>query len=159
MNPEFLTIQDLAEHIGTTKSTVMRWKKLGCPGLDSRPYDVEQVCQWRDQNVQFKKPTDNSPGATLTRQKKEADLELVRVKKRLAEYDLAVKQNRLIEIEVCQDSHRRMATEIRRNLEAVPAKWADACCNLKNPADAKGVLQSIVDDLMRGLSRGETNEN
>ena len=53
---ELLTPRELAAEFGVNVATVARWRKLGCPYVETRPltmrrytrprYDVEQVIAW-----------------------------------------------------------------------------------------------------------------
>jgi phage terminase Nu1 subunit (DNA packaging protein) len=150
---EYYTLADIGRAVGVSVPTIKRWKAKGCPGLDTAPYDVEAVQAWKETEVRDYKaqPTD---GISLSEQKTRADIALKTLKKRLHEFDLAVKEGKLMLVEDAEKSHQRMCQEIRKHLEAVPAKWADTITRIENIADAKGVLTQIVDEVMTGLSRG-----
>jgi phage terminase Nu1 subunit (DNA packaging protein) len=149
----YYTLDDVGRAVGVSTPTIKRWKAKGCPGLDSAPYDVDAVRAWKEIQVREYRAQPNNE-MSLSEEKTRADIELKKLKKRLHEYDLALKEGKLMLVQDSLDSHQRMANEIKKHLTAVPAKWADTIRHIDSIADAKGILTQIVDDVLGVLSRG-----
>jgi phage terminase Nu1 subunit (DNA packaging protein) len=148
-------LKELAEALNVTAHTVSNWKKRGCPHLQSGPYDVEAVRQWaeskdkRHENDVTGKTTDEKDADKAMK----AETELAECKTKLATYELQHTAGHWISKADMKESQARMAQEIRKALEAIPAAEADNLTHVPTIAAAKEILQRIVDGVLVQLSR------
>ncbi|WP_166820507.1 terminase small subunit [Thalassoroseus pseudoceratinae] len=153
------TLENVADELGVARRTIQHWKTQGCEELNQAPYDVDAVARWRRNRKKSKKqklqPKSKAEAASLTEQRLQADIELKKVRKRLHDYDLQLKQGKLVLAEDVKHSQARLASEIKKHLLRIPDSYADSITNLQTIAEAKEVLEQLVFDTLALLSKGE----
>ena len=152
------TFDEVANILGVHRDTLARWKRQGCSELDEPPYDPEAVALWRRNRNKKRKSTFEAPKETatgnLTEQRLQADIELKRVRRRIAEFDLMIKQGELVLGEDVKQSQARLASEIKKHLLRIPDSYADSITNLQTIGEAKEILEQVVFDTLALLSKG-----
>jgi len=78
---------------------------------------------------------------------------LIKVRRELAELDLAEKRGELVPIQVTVDEFSRACLELRAQLLLIPSKWAPQLAN-RSKREVERELRKAVDDALDALSQG-----
>lgn len=152
---QLTTYTEIAEHYGKSKRQVSNWKNKGAPIFPGGISDTDEIDDWlqNQEGIRTKSP-DALPQRSTAEVDKIESIRLKRAKRKLAQYDLQIKQGKLIAFEDVKQSQMRMANEIRRQLEVIPGTYKDHILNLKSANDGEKILKKIIEDVLVLLHRG-----
>lgn len=147
------TLKEVAKHFGVIPLTVKRWKADGVAGLSNKPYNLELIDahrpkRKRDSTVSPPVQPDDDTLVDLTMQIKRADIELKKVKKELAEFQLAAKRNELIEMDDVIDLKAQHAARIKQVTMNMPNTYADRIMDISDFQTAQETLTEIAEDML-----------
>ena len=142
------TVEELAEALGVTKRTVLRWKKQGMPVLPSGAFDVEAVRRWRGlpDPEPSGEPAPDSAGGDPARAYKREQAELVRLKR------LKMAGKLISRREVAREFARRVAA-VKAGLLALPRAAAPDLVGLTSEREVIEALKPHVRALLEQYAR------
>lgn len=150
-----LSRQELAALLGRTLRTITNWSQRGCPRNADGTYNLADVQQWLILRRQRRADPEPS-NETIRSARDQCDLyraRYARAKARLLELEMEVKLGRLVDIESVGDKWARIGTQLKQNLETLPASLAAEIAATTSPEEAEGILRTALADVLAGLDR------
>jgi len=108
------TLADVANHFGVSTRYVANWRERGCPGFAVGAYDLSQITEWREENIETNER--NSEASDDARQQK------LLAEARLATLKAAEKEGELIGWRDVSEIIEAYIAEAKTQLEQLPER-------------------------------------
>ncbi|MEO0479611.1 MAG: hypothetical protein AAF196_09035 [Planctomycetota bacterium] len=149
------SMREVAEFFETNERQIRRWKKMGCPALQSRPYQLESIAAWHAEHVggPNRKVLDETE-AEARKRRGIADADK-------AEWDAKIKERQYqkeveghVPKETVQSTFENVVAGWRRALLLIP-RGASLELAGATSGEAEAILTRHVDDVLSLCAQGE----